>query len=233
MAGIYIDLYLMSACKQGNMKMSPKKDEPTATVSVRLGENMKKILEAIAYEERRTVSSLLGRLIDNHVKSYDPKTIARALHAVQLRERDAGEVPVDAIMKEVERLQQPPPPASGGSILRSMLEQFGEAAPGNAAVPNQEARKRKSARFDRITAKAQKKLKDGTLTQEEAYRFILLAEAQERLKEGTFTEEEARRFVEGGERRWANRDAIGEPAELAKYFTSAERVVKRKHKAPP
>jgi hypothetical protein len=89
------------------MKMSPKKDEATATVSVRLGENMKKILEAIAYEERRTVSSLLGRLIDSYVGTYSPKNIARALQALRQREQEPSEVPIDVIMKEVERLQQP------------------------------------------------------------------------------------------------------------------------------
>lgn len=121
--------------------MSPKEDEPTATVSVRLGENMKKILEAIAYEERRTVSSLLGRLIDNHVKSYDPKTIARALHAVQLRERDAGEVgQLMAIMKEVERLQQPAPPPSPNTSERplgSWIKQVAAAQEPNIGEPVQ------------------------------------------------------------------------------------------------
>jgi hypothetical protein len=206
MTGICIDLYLMSTCKQGNIRMSPKKDEPTATVSVRLGENMKRILEAIAYEERRTVSSLLGRLIDNHVKSYDPKTIARALHAVQLRERDAGEVPVDAIMKEVERLQRPAPPSSYTAekpLHPSLLTAKGLYDPPVKKHSAQAA----NTPVDKIIAEALKRLKDGTFTEEEAHRFILVGEAQERLKDGTFTEEEARQFVENGERRWADRSA--------------------------
>lgn len=162
--------------------MSPKKDEATATVSVRLGENMKKILEAIAYEERRTVSSLLGRLIDSYVGTYSPKNIARALQALRQREQEPSEVPIDVIMKEVERLQQPAPSAPSSSFT--------------------------VAAHDKITAEAQKRIKDGTFTQEEAYRFILEAKAEERLKDGTFTEEEARQFVKKGELRWGDRDAI-------------------------
>ena len=103
--------------------MSPKKDEATATVSVRLGENMKKILEAIAYEERRTVSSLLGRLIDSYVRTYSPKNIARALQALRQREREPSEVPIDVIMKEVERLQQPAPSAPSSSLHSSSPQQ--------------------------------------------------------------------------------------------------------------
>jgi predicted transcriptional regulator len=100
--------------------MSAKKDEPTSTVSVRVSDGMKKVLEAIAHEERRTVSSLLGRLIENHVKNYEPKTIARALHAVELRHQEeeaAGEYgdPMEAIRKEVEKLEK--------SQHRAMLDQ--------------------------------------------------------------------------------------------------------------
>ena len=95
-------------------------------------------------------------------------------------------------MKEVERLQQPAPSAQNlyGASLQKHSAQDANTPP------------------DKITAEAHKRIKDGTLTQEEAYRFILKAKAEERLKDGIFTEEEARQFVEKGELRWGDRDAI-------------------------
>jgi hypothetical protein len=94
--------------------MSAKKGEqPTSTVSVRLGDNMKKILEAIAYEERRTVSSLLGRLIEQHIRTYEPRLVAKALGAAEVRQREqATEGPYGdpflSFMEEVARAQKQP-----------------------------------------------------------------------------------------------------------------------------
>jgi hypothetical protein len=84
--------------------------EPTSTVSIRVSLNEKKILEAIAYQDRDSVSGVLGRLIEQLIGMQEPKGLARVLHEMNLKQPEPqhtlGIGPVDAIMKEVEKLQQ-------------------------------------------------------------------------------------------------------------------------------
>jgi predicted DNA-binding protein len=84
----------------------------TSTVSVRIDDTLRKILEALAHEERRTVSSILGELIEKHVQTYKPAQVARALNAMELHQREPkasggpyGD-PLNAFMDEVEKLQK-------------------------------------------------------------------------------------------------------------------------------
>jgi hypothetical protein len=66
---------------------------------------MKTVLEAIAYMERRTVSGLLSRLIEQHLRTYKRETIWEALREMKRRkdeERATNEdLPLWSLMEEV------------------------------------------------------------------------------------------------------------------------------------
>lgn len=83
------------------------------SVSVRVDDNMKKVLEALAHGERRTLSSYLSNLLGKHVAELPKETVLEAIRNRQeqiLRERKIVEqvtltagtfstVPIDEIDK--------------------------------------------------------------------------------------------------------------------------------------
>jgi predicted transcriptional regulator len=53
------------------------------SVSVRVDENMKKVLEALAHGQRRTLSSYLSFLLEKHVAEQPKETILEAIRSRQ------------------------------------------------------------------------------------------------------------------------------------------------------
>jgi Ribbon-helix-helix protein, copG family len=85
--------------------MKEQKSQTTSTVSVRLDDNVKRVLEALAHAEHRNVSSFLGRLIAEHIATYETKALWNALRSYDgwLQTCSEANDPMQTIMQELEK----------------------------------------------------------------------------------------------------------------------------------